>query len=172
MGAKVAPDKSYNFSSHAASRKWLEETWWEGIQAHIEVVRDFRYLGAHLTTAANCKSSTMDKRWDKAIQDLKKLRYIPADIQAKVGIIHAKIYAAALYGVEAAEATPAKVAKLTTAVINVFRSRNNNYNVDRFFTTLTGDKNDADPVAQILLRRVLQIRRVACKTEGNEERYK
>ena len=42
MGAKVAPDKSYNFASTAEGKKWLEQTWWEGIQAKIQVVQDFR----------------------------------------------------------------------------------------------------------------------------------
>ena len=64
MGAKVAPDKSFNFASTLEGRKWLGETWWEGIQAKIQVVKDFRYLGAHLTAGNNCTSTTLEKRWD------------------------------------------------------------------------------------------------------------
>ena len=73
MGAKVAPDKSYNTASTQEARKWLE-TWWEGIQAKIEVVKDFRYLGAHLTSGRTCASNTIDKRWEEAHRQLKKLR--------------------------------------------------------------------------------------------------
>ena len=29
MGAKVAPNKSFNFASHAKAKKWLEEEVWE-----------------------------------------------------------------------------------------------------------------------------------------------
>ena len=29
LGAKVAPDKSFNFATTAKGRKWLSETWWE-----------------------------------------------------------------------------------------------------------------------------------------------
>ena len=56
MGAKVAPDKSFNFSNCINTAKWLAETIWDGISAKIDVVKDFRYLGAHITTKSNCRS--------------------------------------------------------------------------------------------------------------------
>ena len=55
-----------------------------------------------------------------------------------------------MYGVEAAGASPSKVANLTAGVIDVFKSRNNNHNADQFFSTITGSKNDLDPQAQLL----------------------
>ena len=57
-------------------------------------------------------SATLDKRWEKAIVQLKRLRFCPATTKAKVGIIIAKTYAAAFYGIEAAGVNPAKVARL------------------------------------------------------------
>ncbi len=48
-------------------------------------------------------------------------------------------------GVEAASASPIKVASLTAAVIDVFKSRNNNHNANQFFSTISGSKNDFDP---------------------------
>ena len=172
MGARVAPDKSYNFASSSEARKWLEQTWWDGIRSKIEVVPDFRYLGAHINTAKHCVSNTLDERWNKAMESLKRLRFIPAKVEAKTRIIHAKIYAAAMYGIEAAEATPPRIAKLTAAIIDAYRSKNNDHNADRFFATLTSDKSELDPVAQILMRRTLQIRRAACKKPENLPRYK
>ena len=124
MGAKVAPDKSYNFGSCLKARNWLTDTRWKYIDSCIHVISDFRYLGAHLTTRHGTGSSTLDKRWDKAKQQLRKLRFCPATAEAKAKVIHSKIYAGALYGVEAAGASPAKVAKLTAAVIAVFKSEN------------------------------------------------
>ena len=56
------------------------------------------------------------------MQQLRRLRYCPATVEAKVKAIQAKIYAAAMYGIEAAEVPPAKVATLTAAVIDAFRS--------------------------------------------------
>ena len=44
MGAKVAPDKSFNFASNGTFTKWLQETTWEHLQQGIDVVKDFRYL--------------------------------------------------------------------------------------------------------------------------------
>ena len=96
------------------------------------MVQDFRYLGAHLSAGNSSTSSTLDKRWEKAQRQLKKLRYAPATNEAKVKAIHAKVYASAMYGIEAAAVTPAKIAKLAATVIDVFRSRNNNHNADRF----------------------------------------
>ena len=64
MGARVAPDKSYNFASTIKANKWLSETIWEHIGSDIQVITDFRYLGAHLTTRHAASSNTLDKRWE------------------------------------------------------------------------------------------------------------
>ena len=87
------------------------------------------------------------------------MRYCPADSETKVRIILAKVYAGALYGVEAAQATPQQIAKLAAAVTDAFKNRNNNHNASRFFTTISPSRNDLDPVAQIFCRRVMQVRR-------------
>ena len=121
MGSKVAPNKSYNFSSNKTAREWLKQTRWGNIDAEIEVVADLRYLGAHLTTKSSTSSGTLDKRWEKAAQQLRRLRYCPAECEAKVRVILNKVYAAAFYGVEAAQATPQKIAKLSAAVIDAFK---------------------------------------------------
>ena len=113
MGAKVAPDKSYNFASTSTARRWLDDTWWEGIGAKIAVVKDFRYLGAHITTGQACVSSTLTKRWDTAQAQLKRLRYVPASLEAKCMAIRTNIYAAAMYGV----VTSQKVAKMSSRYI-------------------------------------------------------
>ena len=75
------------------------------------------------------------------------------------------------YGIEAAQISPAKLAKLSAAVIDTFRSRNNCHNVDRFYAT-TKAKQDLDPCAQLLARRVMQIRRMCCKKEDAKRRLK
>ena len=132
MGAKVAPDKSYNFASCKKARGWLRTTLWKRIDSGIEVIQDFRYLGARLTSAKATCSSTLDKRWGKAIQQLRKLRYCPATAEAKAKVILAKVYAAAMYGVEAAQASPLKMANLAATVIDAFKSKNNNHNANIF----------------------------------------
>ena len=172
MGAMVAPNKSYNFASHSQVKKWIGETRWQNIEGTIEVVSDLRYLGAHLTTKANVNSATLDDRIDKAMMQLKKLRYCPAGTQAKIRVINGKVYAGAFYGVEAAKIVPAKLARLSAAIIDAFRVKNDNHNADRFFTTLTKAKDELDPVVQVLSRRVMQIRRTSCKQKGATDNFK
>ena len=128
MGAKVAPDKSYSFASCKKARNWLNETMWKHIDSSIHVITDFRYLSAHLTTRHATNSSTLDKRLENNKQQLRKLRFCPAKAEAKAKVILSKVYAGAMYGVEAAGASPMKVANLTAAVIDVFKNRNNNHN--------------------------------------------
>ena len=173
IGAKVAPGKSYNFASTPKAVSWLRKTIWKHIGTTIEVTSDFRYLGAHITTRQTPTRATAEARWEKAIVQLKRLRSCLATVQAKIGVILAKIYASAFYGIEAARVSPQKVAKLSAGVIDAFRSRNNNHNADRFFTTIGGDeKKDMDPIVQILGRRVLQFRRTCCKNPKAEARIK
>ena len=38
MGAKVAPDKNYNFASTVTARNWLRKTYWRTIKTSITVV--------------------------------------------------------------------------------------------------------------------------------------
>ena len=172
MGARVAPTKSLNFATRRGVKTWLSKKIWKGIDTTVKVVDDLRYLGAHITTTYDCMSGALDDRIDKAITQLQRLRYCPASVETKARIIATKVYAAALYGVEASQMTPAKIARLSAAVIDTFRSRNNSHNADRFYTTLTTTKNDLDPAAQILVRRVLQIRRASMKRDKAEARFK
>ena len=102
---------------------------------------------------------------------MQRLKYIPATIEAKTRAIHSKVYGAAMYGVEAGQVAPTMIAKMTAAVIDVFRSRNNNHNVDQFFATITNDANELDPLAQLLTRRTMQMRRTANKKIGMVEKY-
>ena len=144
----------------------MKTTLWKHIDRSIEVITDFRYLGAHLTTRQATNSSTLDQRWEKAKQQLRKLRHSPAKPEANARAILSKVYAGAMYGVEAASASPQKIAGLAAAVIDVFKSRNNNHNANQFFSTITESKSDLDPTAQIFARRVMQVRRTACKKKN------
>ena len=157
MGARVAPDKSYNFASTPVVAKWLKEIWWHEIETTIEAVKDFRDLGAHLSTRASTRSPTLNKRRDNALQQLRRLKYCPATVEAKAKAIATKTFAAAFYGIE--------VAQLTAAIIYVFRSKNDPHKVDWFFASFFEDKKDLDPIVQIFTRRALQIRRTVCKNQ-------
>ena len=85
------------------------------------MVNDFRYLGGHLSARASLKSSTLTKMVQQALQQLKRLRTCPATPIAKARAIISKIYAGALYGIEASSITTGELTTMTAAVINVFR---------------------------------------------------
>ena len=135
MRAKVAPAKSYNFASATKAVNWLKETTWKHIGTTIDVIADFRYLEAHITTRQTPTTANLDARWEKAIAQLKKLRDCLATVQAKIGIILAKVYASAFCGIEAARVSPPKVARHTAAVIDAFRGKNDSHNTGRFLAT-------------------------------------
>lgn len=90
MGAKVAPAKSYNFSSHIAGRKWLQSTWWPHIQSTIDVVSDFRYLGTHFSTQVQRRHKTQVERLNKALAQLRKLQFVGASRSSKAKVIRTK----------------------------------------------------------------------------------
>jgi hypothetical protein len=163
MGSEIAPNTSFNFSNTTKARRWLHETWWPHIDSHIDVVNDFRYLGAHLSAGSGRTSRTLKQRWAQAIIQLRRLKHCPSDAISKTRAITAKIYAAAFYGVEASGINDREVAQMSVAVIDVYRSRNNKHDADSFYATNGSEAKDIDPNSQILSRRVMQIRRNYCK---------
>ena len=124
------------------------------------MAKDFRYLGAHLTTRQTITSSTLEARWDKAMQQPKRLPYCPATVEANSKIILAKTYVAATYAVEAAHVQPVRVARLTAMAIDTFRAKNDNHSTDMFFATLNEEAKDVDPVLQI-----------CCNNEKAQQRF-
>ena len=68
----------------------------------------------------------------------------------KARTIVAKVFAGAVYGIEAAEATNHRINQLIAATIDVFRPRNDNHNTDWFFSNYLTDKADIDPIVQFL----------------------
>ena len=77
LGARVAPGKSYNFASNKKAASWLRKTTWKFIGTTIDVVTDFRYLGAHVTTRNVPTSATLDARWEKGLHSIKATQVLP-----------------------------------------------------------------------------------------------
>ena len=121
-------------------KKWIDNTKWDHVEENIDVVTDFRYLGAHLTTKHATNSATLDDRLTKAALQLERLRFCQPGVKAKVQAILGGIYVVALYGSEAAQITPAKFANISAAVIDTSRSRNGNHNADRFSASVAETK--------------------------------
>ena len=132
MGAKVAPAKSYNFASTELGRKWLSETWWKKISSSIEVVKDLRYLGGHLSTTIKMSRGTIEARCETGLNQLARLKYVPAEDDDKANVILTRIYAGMSHGVEGTDITESTTAKISAAVIDVYGSRNDIHDADWF----------------------------------------
>ena len=61
MGARVASNKSYNFSNNKGTRTWLRTHIWTKIEATISVINHGRDLGAHFCfTTSNHAGTIID----------------------------------------------------------------------------------------------------------------
>ena len=100
MGAVVAPTKSLNFTSSKTAKTWLEDTTWIAINSKIKVVNDLRYLGGHLSMKGEMSNPTINSRLTRAVEQLRKLRYLPASHDDKTKIILSKKYPGCFYGIE------------------------------------------------------------------------
>ena len=164
MGSRIAPAKSYNFASTVIGRKWLEETWWKKIQSNITVVKDMRYLGGHLSTTTRMSRATIEARCEVGLVQSTKLRYVVAASDDKVKAILTKVFAGIMYGIEGSDITEAMAARISAAVIDVFRHKNDFHDADWFYTMISnGATSELGPIIQILLRRCLEFRRAICK---------
>ncbi len=122
------------------------------------------YLGAKLCTTLIQRNTTLVTRWQKALAQLKRLKFLHPDQPSKIKAVMVKVFAGLFYGVEGNDLTSRQVAMLAAAVLDVFRSRNDIHDADWFYVTLNDNTNrDLDPVTQILTRRCLQLRRAICK---------
>ena len=124
---------------------------------------DLRYLGAHISTTTRPNYTTLEDRVAKGLGQLKRLRYVRADDEAKAIAVRQQVFAGAVYCVEATDPKQRSIAVMATAVIDVFRSRSDYHNVDCLLASIFQDNKELDPFAQVLARRGIQIRRTACK---------
>ena len=136
----------------------------EKTQSSIMVVKDMRYLGGHLSTTAKLSRTTIEARCEAGLLQLTRLRYAAAENKDKIKAILTKVYAGILYGVEGSDITEVMTARISAAVIDVFRRKNDNHDADWFYTTFSdASSSELDPTVQILTRRCLELRRAICK---------
>ena len=164
LGAKVAPTKSYNFSSTEAGRKWLKKTWWPYIHTNISVVKHMTYVGAHLSTTAARKNNTLVDRWDDVCLQLSKLMHTADDDEAKITATFGKVFVGTMYGIEGTDISDSMVGKIAAVVLDAFRSKHDIRDADWMFTSISnGSNKEVEPQVQILVRRCLELRGAICK---------
>lgn len=163
MGAKVAPGKSYNFASSNKARRWFKNTLWKHIDCSIEVIADFRYLGAHLTTRQATSSSTLGKRWEKAKQQLRRSRYCPTIPEAKAKGHPRKSLCRGHLRSGSGECYSKENQEYCCCSHRRLQEQKQQSQCQPVLLHNNQEQNDLDPDAQIFARRVMQIRRTACK---------
>ena len=162
MGARVAPNKSYLFSTCPMFRKWLSGHTWPLLDKTIDVSQHFRDLGTHINTAARFVGSTLTDRMNKAVASVNRMRWLPHDFNQKAMFVLSAALSAGLYGCEAAWANETALASLTSAIANVV-SHVAPLRSNAIMFSLFKDKQEVDPSVVILMRRLVLFRRMCIK---------
>lgn len=115
MGAKVAASKSFNYASCHEAKEWLSNTLWPEIAAGVEVVDDYRYLGAHISSKGRGQNATWINRVGKAVSTAAKIQRLPVGPEERASVLRTKVVPRVLYGVEVVPTQDKHTAKLTTA---------------------------------------------------------
>lgn len=121
-------------------------------------MKDFRYLGAHLTAQGRKKHTTIERRVERALEQLKLLRFVAASPEAKAKTVRTKIFLALFYGIEVNDITERRLGRIVAAVVDVFAASNENHDTEWLFL-FRSQGGDLDTVCQVIVRRCLQLRR-------------
>lgn len=129
MGGRIASNKSFSFASTTPARAWPQSTWWEKVQASISVVKDFRCLGAHLSTQNVKRHDTPTERVYRALEQLRKLKYLNVSARTKAKAIQITMYPGLLYGIQVNHINERHLAMLSAAVIDAITANNDHMQV-------------------------------------------
>jgi hypothetical protein len=101
LGARIAADKSYTFSTHDAFRDYLRHRLWTLLNNKIPNILHCRDLGAHLNVSNALRGGTLTQRIHTANNITKRLLRLPIPKDDKVLYVISKLLPLALYACEA-----------------------------------------------------------------------
>jgi ribonuclease HI len=162
LGARVATNKCFTFSTCKQTRQFFRDYTWKGQGFDIPCTSSFRDLGSHLNLTHAANGPTLTERMRRGVLALRRLRYLPITRKEKESIIRTHILPAALYGCEATYVCPTAFQNLRSAIIQTIGAHSARRNVDATFT-FTGCNKDLDPWTYVLYNRVAGIRRILAK---------
>ena len=165
IGAKVAESKCFTFAGDQGSRAFLKTFTWDSNGTQIPVRNNFRDLGTHLNLTDATIGTTTTKRMLIARQMAQRLRWLPLSQVEKESYVRSNINPAALYGVEATRVSNTSLQSLRSAIARAIGPRSSRRSLGMTFSC-TSCANDLDPAVQILVRRVLTVRRIMSKHNG------
>ena len=158
LGARVAPDKSFTFSSDKKVRKKLVTHLWTPIGKILNVLRHTRDLGTHISFNASMVGTTVNQRIEDAIKTVEKIARLPFSVKVKATLIRMAAFPKALYGIEAAPCTLAKLQALRTVVLKAVGPSSTLRSPAMVFAAAV-DGDDLDPYAQVASLRLTTMRR-------------
>jgi hypothetical protein len=162
MGAVVAPNKSFLFSNSSRTNKWFAVHEWKVIKSKIPVVKHGRDLGGSFNTLDRQYSGTINQRLVKAIEVLRKIRFLPHDAAEKAFFVKAKVLPMALYGIESAEPAGHLMAQLQTAMVEALGAHSAR-RCNALVFEWHGLKTDLDPHVNQFVERANTCRRMWAK---------
>ena len=164
IGAKVADNKCFTFASDKDTRKYLQNNKWRHNGKYIPLKNFFRDLGAHMNFTKTKNGATLTKRIKSAIAMCKRLKWLKLSNNNKYKIINSNIIPAALYGVETTHVSTTAIDELRTAIADVMGPKSPKRSLDMAFNL--SDKNKgSDPKAHVLVRRIMELRRMMSKDQ-------
>jgi hypothetical protein len=114
----------------------------------------------NLTKSKN--GATLTKRIKSAIAMCKRLKWLKLSNNSKYKIRNSNIIPVALYGVETTHVSTTAIDELRTAIADVLGPKSSKRSLDMAFNL--SDKNkESDPKAHVLVRRVMELRRMMSK---------
>lgn len=159
MGARLAPSKSSIFSTSKATRSRMRlHKWQYAGDAVIQVINNFRDLGAHvnLTNAANSK--TINDRVAKGVGKVHRIASMQANEHTTAMGIKVFSHPFALYGAEVAQPSDNLLGRYQAATATAICKCKGQRAVDAAYNTCS-DGRDLDPEVAVMIMRVSSLRR-------------
>ena len=166
---KIAVEKSYNFSTNPEAKRWLKEVTWPTTAGKIQVVDDFKYLGAQVSMGTKISAKVITRRFLKAARMARKIGALNLSRTQREVTIMTKILPFALYGIEQANPTESSIKELTAAILDALVGKGAKRSVDLTFCTVRLGGRELDPAVLIVTNRVLALRRAQARREETKE---
>ena len=168
MGAKVAPAKSYIFTSSTTTAGWLSSHKWQHlpiIMQTIKVLTNIRDLGANISTGAKAFSDTLAQRMRECLILAHKIGRLPMDYDQRAIQIRTRLLPKALYGCETGQVPETLSNALNSAVADAITKKAKHRSQSLLFSTGPSG-TDLEINANILYKRIMTLRRIIGKNRG------
>ena len=161
LGLKVSHKKCFLFSTVPETRPKLANHVWITLHKPIPVVLHFRDLVAHASAGIRLFGGTLNDRLAAATAFANKLEHVSWDYDTKQSVVRTLVLTTGLYGCEVTPYSITAMGLLYTAVAKAIGPYNHCSSNPMAFNTAA--PTNLDPVAEVLVRRVMGLRRNLAK---------